>query len=59
MHFHVELLSRDIEMSSVHASILTPSGTVHPVKLSSNGNGVYIPEKYGMHEIVINVGDDK
>lgn len=59
MHFHVELLSRDIEISSVHATILTPSGAIHPVKLSGNGNGVYIPDKYGMHEIVINVGDDK
>lgn len=29
-----------------------------PVKLSTQGNGFYIPEKYGMHEIVVEIEDE-
>lgn len=53
------MLSRDIELSSVKAHILTPTGVPQPVKLSGNGQGVYVPDKYGMHEIVLDVGEDK
>lgn len=40
------------------AFVVPPSGQPHPVRLNPHGEGVYIPEKYGMHEIVVEVGDD-
>lgn len=45
-------------MSTVRAFVVPSSGVAHPVKLN-NGQGVYTPDKYGMHEIVLEVGEDK
>lgn len=58
-YFRVDIFSREIEMSSVRAFIVPPTGVPQSVKLSGNGQGVYVPDKYGMHEIVLEVGDDK
>lgn len=55
----MDIFSREIEMSSVKAFVIPPTGVPQPVKLSGNGQGVYVPDKYGMHEIVLEVGDDK
>lgn len=38
---------------------MPPVGAPQPVKLSGNGQGVYVPDKYGMHEISLDIGDDK
>ncbi|XP_062543155.1 filamin-C isoform X1 [Armigeres subalbatus] len=58
--FRVEVLSREIDMSSVKAYVSTPnSNTLQPVKLSSRGEGTYIPDKYGMHEIVLEVDNNQ
>ncbi|XP_039957213.1 filamin-B isoform X3 [Bactrocera tryoni] len=57
-HFRIDVLSREISLSSVKAFIVPPSGQPQPVRLNPHGEGVYIPEKYGMHEIVVEVGDD-
>ncbi|KXJ84329.1 hypothetical protein RP20_CCG011041 [Aedes albopictus] len=58
--FRVEVLSREIEMSSVKAYVTTPnSNALHPVKLNSRGEGAYVPDKYGMHEIVLEVDDNQ
>lgn len=46
-------------MSSVKAYVVPPAGTPQLIKLSSNGQGAYVPEKYGMHEIVVELNDDK
>jgi hypothetical protein len=29
------------------------------VKLDSTGAGVYVPERYGMHEIILEVGEER
>lgn len=58
-YFRVELTTNEIEMSSVRAFIVPPVGPPQSVKLSGNGQGVYVPDKYGMHEILLDVGDDK
>lgn len=55
----MEILNREIEMSSVRAFVVPAAGTPQPVKLSSSGQGSYVPEKYGMHEIVVELNDDK
>nr|XP_014086134.1 filamin-A isoform X5 [Bactrocera oleae] len=57
-HFRIDVLSREISLSSVKAFIVPPSGQPQPVRLNPHGEGVYIPEKYGMHEIVVEVGED-
>lgn len=59
-YFKLEVLSRDIEISQVKAFIDPPhSEVLHQVKVDNNGEGMYIPEKYGMHEIILQVGDDQ
>lgn len=53
------MLTKDIDLSSVRAYVVPPTGIPIPVRLNSHGEGSYIPEKYGMHEILVEVGDDK
>ncbi|XP_055852874.1 filamin-A isoform X2 [Episyrphus balteatus] len=57
-HFRVDVMSREIDISSVRAVIVPPTGSAYVVRLNNHGEGVFIPEKYGMHEIVVEVGDD-
>ncbi|XP_054089626.1 filamin-C isoform X2 [Zeugodacus cucurbitae] len=57
-HFRIDVVSREVSLSSVKAFIVPPSGQPQPVRLNPHGEGVYIPEKYGMHEILVEVGDD-
>lgn len=45
-------------MSSVRALVVSPSGNAQHIKLNAHGEGVYVPDKYGMHEIVVEIGDD-
>lgn len=58
-YFRVEILNREIDLSSVRAYILPPTGIQQSVKLNSSGQGSYVPDKYGMHEIVLEVNEDK
>lgn len=53
----MEILNRDIEVSSVRAYIIPPTGIQQAVKLSPNLQGVYVADKYGMHEIVLEVDE--
>lgn len=55
----MEVLNREIELSSVRTYIVPPTGIQQVVKLNNNGQGVYVPDKYGMHEIVLEVNEDK
>lgn len=58
--FRVEVLSREVELSKVKAYVATPNNnTMQPVKLNSKGEGSYVPDKYGMHEIVLEVDDNQ
>lgn len=59
MHFRVEVLNREIDITSVRAYVIPPTGIQQSVKLNSNGQGTFIPDKYGMHEIQIEVNEDK
>lgn len=59
MHYRVELLSREIEIHQVTTYIVPPNGNPHRVSLNPRGQGTYIPEKYGMHEIIVEVDEDK
>ncbi|XP_017837072.1 filamin-C isoform X2 [Drosophila busckii] len=58
-HFRVDVLSRDISLSSVRCHVVPPSGQpAQSVRLNAHGEGVFVPERYGMHEIVVEIGDD-
>lgn len=55
----MELLTRELDMSSVKAYVIPPAGTPHLVKIGANGQCVYVPDKYGMHEIQLQIEDQK
>ncbi|XP_030388027.1 filamin-B isoform X2 [Scaptodrosophila lebanonensis] len=57
-HFRIDVLSRDVSLSTVRAYVVPPSGQPQPVRLNAQGEGVFVPERYGMHEIVVEIGDD-
>ncbi|XP_068148013.1 filamin-B isoform X2 [Drosophila tropicalis] len=58
-HFRIDVLSRDISLNSVRCHVVPPSGQpAQPVRLNVHGEGVYVPERYGMHEIVVEIGED-
>lgn len=57
--FRVEVLNREIDISSVRAYVTPPTGIQQSVKLDANGEGSYVPDKYGMHEIQLEVNEDK
>lgn len=46
-------------MSSVRAYVVPPTGIQQSVKLNANGQGSFVPDKYGMHEIQLEVNEDK
>lgn len=56
-HFRVEVLSRDIEYHHVNTTIVAPNGAAHRVPLNNRGQGSFVPDKWGMHEIVVEVDD--
>lgn len=55
----MEVLSREIDLSSVRAYVVPPTGVQQSVKLNNHGQGTFTPDKYGMHEIVLEVDDNK
>ncbi|GAB0098238.1 filamin-C isoform X1 [Sergentomyia squamirostris] len=59
-HFRVELLTRDIELSSVRCFVEPPHEKAPQlVRLNSRGQGTFVPDRHGMHEIVVEVDDSK
>lgn len=57
MNFRVELLSKELDYSQIKAYVVTPAEQMHRVKLQNRGEGVFVPDKTGMHEIVLDVDD--
>lgn len=43
----------------MRAYVIPPTGIQQSVKLGQNGQGSYVPDKYGMHEIQVEVNEDK
>lgn len=58
-HFTVELLSRELSLSDVRVTVLSPAGHAHPVKIGDHGRCSFVPDKYGMHEIQLEVDDQR
>ncbi|XP_058054906.1 filamin-A [Anopheles bellator] len=58
-HFRVEALSREVDLAKVKAFVSMPTTTtLYPVRLGPRGEGTFVPDKYGMHEIVLELDDD-
>ncbi|XP_040156643.1 filamin-B isoform X3 [Anopheles arabiensis] len=58
--FRVEALSRDVDMSRVRAYVGMPNtNTLQQVRLGARGEGTFVPDKYGMHEIVLEIDDNQ
>lgn len=57
MNFRVELLSKELDYSQIKAYVVTPAEQMHRIKLQNRGEGVFVPDKMGMHEIVLDVDD--
>lgn len=56
----MEVLNHEIDLSSVRAYVNPPTnGIQQVVKLNPSGQGMFVPDKYGMHEIQIEVNEDK
>lgn len=55
----MEVVNRELEISSVRAYVVPPTGIQQPAKLSSSGQGVFVPDKLGMHEIVVEVDEHR
>lgn len=55
----MEVLNREIDLTSVRAYVVPPTGIQQSVKLNNHGEGMFVPDKYGMHEIVLEVNEDK
>lgn len=58
-YFRVEVLNHEIDISTVRAYIVPPNSVQQSVKLNNHGEGMFVPDKYGMHEIVLEVNEDK
>lgn len=57
MNFRIELLSKELDYSQIKAYVVTPAEQMHRVKLQNRGEGVFVPDKMGMHEIILDVDD--
>ncbi|CRL07142.1 CLUMA_CG020137, isoform A [Clunio marinus] len=60
-HFRVETLSRDIDPSNMKVYVVAPhdKGVATLVKLNHRGEGTFVPDIYGMHEILVEIGSDR
>lgn len=54
-HFRVEVLDSAVHLSDVRVSVLSPAGHSHSVRIGDQGRCTFVPDKYGMHEIQLDV----
>lgn len=59
--FRVDVLSKEVDVTSMKVFVVAPhdKGVATLVKLNQHGEGSFIPDIYGMHEIVVEIGDDR
>jgi filamin len=60
-YFRVDLLSKEVDPSKMKVYVVAPhdKGVATLVKLNQHGEGSFIPEIYGMHEIIVEIGEDR
>lgn len=60
-YFRVDVLSKEIDISSMKVYVVAPhdKGVATLVKLNPHGEGSFVPDIYGMHEIIVEIGDDR
>lgn len=58
-YFRVDVLSKEINTSNMKVYIVAPHCEATNVELSPDGKGVFYPDIFGMHEIVVQIADDR
>lgn len=60
-YFRIEVLSRDVDPSKMKVYVVAPhdKGVATLIRINQDGEGSFIPDIYGMHEILIEIGDDR
>ena len=60
-YFRIEVLAKDVDPSKMKVYVVAPhdKGVATLIKLNQHGEGSFIPDIYGMHEILIEIGDDR
>jgi filamin len=60
-HFRIDVHSKEIDQSNMKVYVVAPhdKGVATLIKLNQHGEGSFIPDIYGMHEILVEVGDDR
>lgn len=60
-YFRVEVLSKEVDTSRMKVYVVAPhdKGVATLVKLNPHGEGSFIPDIYGMHEILVEIGEDR
>lgn len=51
--YQITLLDSSLSYNKLSAEIRGPDNKVYPAKNLKQGNGTFIPQKVGMHEIVV------
>lgn len=60
-YFRVDVLSKEVDVSKMKVYVVAPhdKGVATLVKLNQHGEGTFIPDIYGMHEILVEIGEDR
>lgn len=60
-YFRVEVLSREVDVSRMKVYVVAPhdKGVATLVTLNDHGEGSFIPDIYGMHEIIVEINEDR
>lgn len=60
-YFRVDVLSKEVDVSRMKVYVVAPhdKGVATLVKLNQHGEGSFIPDIYGMHEIIVEIGEDR
>lgn len=60
-HFRIDVHSKEIDQLTMKVYVVAPhdKGVATLIKLNQHGEGSFIPDIYGMHEILVECGDDR
>lgn len=60
-YFRVDVLSKDVDISKMKVYVVAPhdKGVATLIQVNHHGEGSFIPDIYGMHEILVEIGDDR
>lgn len=59
--FRVDVLSKEVDTSKMRVYVVAPhdKGVATLIDVNQHGEGSFIPDIYGMHEILVEIGEDR